>query len=229
MYVECINLEISPQPCEEGADFLTPLDRRGNGGLETLSHSHLTSHKAGVPTPWAMDGCWSVIREEEVSEQSFICIYNCSASLSLLPELRLLSDQHRHNKCNALELYRNIPPRDPWSVEKLSSTKSVPDAKKVGDHVIRGRVHVLYPTLVLHLRSRYLQATSVMPIPKSPRPGSFWVTPAPDLTSRKHDPCGIVSCLVMPDSLWSHGLQHARLPCPSPSPGACLNACPLSR
>ena len=29
--------------------------------------------------------------------------------------------------------------------------------------------------------------------------------------------------------LWSHGLQHARLPCPSPSPGACSNSCPLSQ
>ena len=26
---------------------------------------------------------------------------------------------------------------------------------------------------------------------------------------------------VMFDSLWPHGLQHTRLPCPSPSPGAC--------
>ena len=25
-----------------------------------------------------------------------------------------------------------------------------------------------------------------------------------------------------------HELQHARLPCPSPSPGACSNSCPLS-
>ena len=25
------------------------------------------------------------------------------------------------------------------------------------------------------------------------------------------------------------GLQHARLPCPSPSPGACSNSCPLSQ
>ena len=30
-------------------------------------------------------------------------------------------------------------------------------------------------------------------------------------------------------SLWHHGLQHARLPCPSPSPRACWNSCPLSR
>ena len=26
-----------------------------------------------------------------------------------------------------------------------------------------------------------------------------------------------------------HGLQHARLPCPSPSPGACSISCPLSQ
>ena len=28
--------------------------------------------------------------------------------------------------------------------------------------------------------------------------------------------------------LRTHGLQHARLPCPSPSPGVCSNSCPLS-
>ena len=33
----------------------------------------------------------------------------------------------------------------------------------------------------------------------------------------------------MSDSLWPHGLQHARLPCLSPIPGTCSNACPLSR
>ena len=33
----------------------------------------------------------------------------------------------------------------------------------------------------------------------------------------------------MSDSLWPHGLQHARLPCPSPTPGAFSNLCPLSR
>ena len=33
----------------------------------------------------------------------------------------------------------------------------------------------------------------------------------------------------MSNSLWSHGLQHARLPCPSPFSGACSNLCPLSQ
>ena len=32
------------------------------------------------------------------------------------------------------------------------------------------------------------------------------------------------SCLT----LQPHGLQHGRLPCPSPTPGACSNSCPLS-
>ena len=36
------------------------------------------------------------------------------------------------------------------------------------------------------------------------------------------------SCSVMSDSLWPHGLQHARLPCSSPTPGAYSNSCPLS-
>ena len=33
----------------------------------------------------------------------------------------------------------------------------------------------------------------------------------------------------MSNSLLPHGLQHARPPCPSPTPGACSNSCPLSQ
>ena len=32
----------------------------------------------------------------------------------------------------------------------------------------------------------------------------------------------------MSKSLWSHGLQHTRLPYPSPTPRACSNTCPSS-
>ena len=32
----------------------------------------------------------------------------------------------------------------------------------------------------------------------------------------------------MSDSLWLHGLQHTRLPCPSLTPGVCSNSHPLS-
>ena len=34
---------------------------------------------------------------------------------------------------------------------------------------------------------------------------------------------------IMSDSLWSHGLQHASLPCPSPTSGVHPNPCPLCR
>ena len=44
--------------------------------------------------------------------------------------------------------------------------------------------------------------------------------------------CSIVGCCSVAQScltLWPCGLQHARLPCPSPSPRICSNSCPLSR
>ena len=36
------------------------------------------------------------------------------------------------------------------------------------------------------------------------------------------------SCSVVSNSLWPHGLQHARPPCPSPAPRVYPNSCPLS-
>ena len=50
----------------------------------------------------------------------------------------------------------------------------------------------------------------------------------------KHCPSSLFSSVqfsrsVMSDSLWPHGLQHARPPCPSPTPGVYSNSCPLSR
>ena len=37
------------------------------------------------------------------------------------------------------------------------------------------------------------------------------------------------SCSVVSDSLRPYGLQYARLPCPSPTPGVCSNSCPSSQ
>ena len=37
------------------------------------------------------------------------------------------------------------------------------------------------------------------------------------------------SCSVTSDSLWPHGLQHARPPCPSPTPRVYTNSCPLGQ
>ena len=41
----------------------------------------------------------------------------------------------------------------------------------------------------------------------------------------------IVSCSFTKShlTLWPHGRQHTRLPCPSPPPGVCANACSLSQ
>ena len=40
--------------------------------------------------------------------------------------------------------------------------------------------------------------------------------------------CLLHSCSVMSNSLQPHELQHARPPCPSPTPGIYSNSCPLS-
>ena len=39
----------------------------------------------------------------------------------------------------------------------------------------------------------------------------------------------LFSCSAVSDSWQPHELQHARLPCPSPSTEACTNSCPLSK
>ena len=39
----------------------------------------------------------------------------------------------------------------------------------------------------------------------------------------------LFSCYTVSDSSGPHGLQHTRRPCPSLSPWACSNSCPLSR
>ena len=41
-------------------------------------------------------------------------------------------------------------------------------------------------------------------------------------------PLLLFSWSVVSDSLWSHRLQYARLPCPSLSPAVCSNSCLLS-
>ena len=48
------------------------------------------------------------------------------------------------------------------------------------------------------------------------------------LSKRKNLSSVQFSRSVASNSLWPHELQHARLPCPSPTPGACSNSCPSS-
>ena len=50
------------------------------------------------------------------------------------------------------------------------------------------------------------------------KPGAWLARPPPVQFSHS----------VVSDSLWPHGLQHVSLPCPSLTPEACSNSCPLS-
>ena len=79
------------------------------------------------------------------------------------------------------------------------------------------------------------QAHNLLSIPKSQNSqvvckwAANWVV-NPDLNEQKAMLlfCS-VSHSVVSDSLRRHGLQHARLPCPSPSSGGCSNSRPLSQ
>ena len=59
--------------------------------------------------------------------------------------------------------------------------------------------------------------------------GSTTVLISSCLTNITHVYYSSVQSLSLSNSLWSHGLQHARTPCPSPTPRAYSNSCPLSQ
>ena len=52
--------------------------------------------------------------------------------------------------------------------------------------------------------------------------------PSPSSSSSCCSPSAVVQSLSHVRHFATHGPQHARLPCPSPSPRACSNSCPLS-
>ena len=116
-----------------------------------------------------------------------------------------------------------LTPFPPHSPVPLGSPLSVPAALSpalwttlsVQSH----RLHLLHGNFSLCLTQAHLAVLSVsatsprMPSLSWPSPPSPWVQ---------------LSRSVMSDSLRPHGLQHARLPCPSPTPGACSDSCPSS-
>ena len=72
-----------------------------------------------------------------------------------------------------------------------------------------------------------------LPCP-SPTPGvcsNLWPSPLVICAPLLELPLCVVqfSHSVMSNSLRSHGLQHARLPCPLPTPKACSSTCPSSQ
>ena len=73
-----------------------------------------------------------------------------------------------------------------------------------------------------------LQITFAVQIYSPPSPESESLVPSSGSSCNKklshHFSRSVVS-----HSLWPHGLQPARLPCPSPTPGACSSSCPLTQ
>ena len=104
----------------------------------------------------------------------------------------------------------------------------LPQNSLILEHFLRKCYHTLAGTtlqgstilrsLVYTSSSFLLQSSNL----KYPVTLAVWyISPALWLLSFSHS--------VMSRALQPHGLQHARLPCPSPSPGAWSNSCPLSR
>ena len=56
-----------------------------------------------------------------------------------------------------------------------------------------------------------------------------WYPKLPDRTTREDFEFLLFSHSVVSNSLRPHGLQHTRLPFPSPTPGVCSNSCPSRR
>ena len=67
-------------------------------------------------------------------------------------------------------------------------------------------------------------ANLFLPLASLPRLLKGYYQLLPDIVSLLFSCCSVVS-----DSFWPYWLQHARLPCPWPSPEVCSNSCPLSR
>ena len=103
-----------------------------------------------------------------------------------------------------------------WNLHELMSIESVMPS----NHLIF--CHPFLLLLSILPRIRVFSNKSVLRI-RWPKYWSF---------SFNNSPCDEsiqFSHSVVSDSLWSRGLQHARLLCPSPTPGACSNSCPLRR
>ena len=71
------------------------------------------------------------------------------------------------------------------------------------------------------MSSAYLRLLIFLPAILIP----FWASSSPAFPMMYSE---IVAVHLLSLVLRPHGLQHTRLPCSSPSPGACSNSCPLS-
>ena len=82
----------------------------------------------------------------------------------------------------------------------------------------------------LNSRGREILLGEGSPIKHSCCRAMFCVTPILGWLSSQCQSSGVqFNCTVESDSVPPHGLQHARSPCPPPTPRAYSNSCPLSR
>ena len=103
----------------------------------------------------------------------------------------------------------------------------MPYPNKARNFLIRGGVWVDFMVAVLPLPVNTIEKLSLF------FPFSLWepVGLLKETTTKYEGPIWLLllfSCSVMSNSLWPHGLQHARLTCSSLSAGVCSNSCPLS-
>ena len=104
-----------------------------------------------------------------------------------------------------------------FSFEPAFSLSSFTLIKRLFSFSLLSAIRVVSPT---YLRLLIFLPAVLIPACESFNPAFSWGT----LQFRSVQ----FSCSVASDSLWPHELQHARLPSPSPTPGACSNSCPLS-
>ena len=102
-----------------------------------------------------------------------------------------------------------------WSLLKLMSIESVVPS----NHLILCCPLLLLPSFFASIR--IFSNESVLCI-RWPKYWGFSISPSNESVQLSSV---TQSCLT----LWPHGLQHARLPCPSPTLGACSDSCPLSQ
>ena len=95
--------------------------------------------------------------------------------------------------------------------------------------MIQNSIHIVNGFSVLWCSTWISEVSSMTSCPMIPLPVCGpWCTLPSTTDSTKGTSSVQFSHSVVSGSLWPHGLQHARLPCPSPTPGACSNSCPTN-
>ena len=108
----------------------------------------------------------------------------------------------------------------PWYCWLIARWKILPKREKKKDMIV---IHLLWEVLnEACYTNDLLNLTTILPLSYIPPSGGIWDLKKMEVNSVQFG--HLVSNYLRP-----HGLQHARLPCPSPTPEACSNSCPLSQ